>query len=289
MSSLLSQHALSRNGHAYAPDREAEATSKAKAEAGASLSKQQEAFAVACERGHADVVSSMLVAGTGCVGGLEVDPSCANSVGQTALHRACMKGDTAVVRVLVESERAGLDTQSATGWTPLHTAACFGHTHCAQLLISQLLRTRTMTRTSDTNNALNVADLDGDTALTLASLEGHSGILRSLLCAVPRGIDINGQNVDGNTALIQASKGGHARCARLLLAAQGICVRHSNAQGNTALIVASSNGHASVVRALVAADDTALHINHANASGVTASICFGILLLSTLDVSLRYI
>jgi len=87
-----------------------------------------------------------------------------------------------------------------------------------------------------------------NTALILASEEGHIEIVKSLLA---NGDNINEKNEDGNTALIWASRNRHIEIVKYLLA-NGANVNEKDKDGNTALIWVSKKGHIKVVKSLLA-------------------------------------
>ena len=62
----------------------------------------------------------------------------------------------------------------------------------------------------------NIADSDGWTTLTAASLEGHLHVVRALIAG---GARVNAVDADGNTALMTAAFKGHDDVVEALLAA----------------------------------------------------------------------
>ena len=69
----------------------------------------------------------------------------------------------------------------------------------------------------------------GDTALILASRNGHLEIVKHLLS---QGADIEAKNNDGNTPLISASRGNCLEIVKYLLS-QGADIEVKNEYGNT--------------------------------------------------------
>lgn len=61
-------------------------------------------------------------------------PDANGPYGMRPLHRAAMKGDTAMIAVLLEYH-ADVDAQSKDGWTPLHFATRYGHHRAVQILV----------------------------------------------------------------------------------------------------------------------------------------------------------
>jgi ankyrin repeat protein len=68
--------------------------------------------------------------------------------------------------------------------------------------------------------ALELKNVDGDTALNLAAYWGHLDVVRELLSPAGRavGADVNTQSTEGDTVLYGASQEGHALVVRELLA-----------------------------------------------------------------------
>ena len=64
---------------------------------------------------------------------------------------------------------------------------------------------------------VNAKATDGATALYLASQNGHTGIVKSLLAA---GADVNSKTRAGATALAIAKQRGHAEVVKVLLASE---------------------------------------------------------------------
>jgi ankyrin repeat protein len=87
----------------------------------------------------------------------------------------------------------------------------------------------------------------GDTALMLASQNGHDAVVRLLLSH--HDIVINTQAQNGGTALLAASESGHDPIVKLLLSHSDVAVNTPAQNGWTALMVASQNGHDEVVKA----------------------------------------
>ena len=87
---------------------------------------------------------------------------------------------------------------------------------------------------------------DGDTALIVASENGHLDVVQ-LLCEA--GANKDKADDHGFTALMQASVTGHLEVVRLLCEA-GADTDKANQEGATALMFASDNGHHDVVQLL---------------------------------------
>lgn len=98
---------------------------------------------------------------------------------------------------------------------------------------------------------LNHPGPDGDTALHLASLFGHSDCVQALLNG---GADANTVNPDdGSTALHDAAAGGYVEICELILAkANPSIVLKSDEDGDTPLHNAARGNHIDVVKLLLA-------------------------------------
>jgi ankyrin repeat protein len=112
---------------------------------------------------------------------------------------------------------------------------------------------------------VNAADKDGNTALMIASREGHTETVKALL---EKGADVNATNKNGNTALILASQLDHTETVKALLE-KGADVNATNMAGETPLIWASLKGHTEIVKALL---EKGAEVNAKAKNGWTALI-----------------
>eukprot|EP00439_Symbiodinium_sp_Y106_P051641 s344_g6.t2 len=202
------------------------------------------ALIVASKVGHAGVVGLLLEAGA--------DTNLACNNGSTALMLASDRGHVGVVRLLLH---AGADKDLANkndGYTALIVASFTGTGHAA--VVKLLLQAG-----ADTD----LADINGRTALMMASRAGHVEVV-SLLVDAAANKDLVDNN--GRTALMTASEAGRARVVSLLLktsAGKDLADNH----GRTALMTASRADHVDVVSLLLdAGTDKNLADNH----GLTA-------------------
>ena len=111
------------------------------------------------------------------------------SVPKVDLHSAVVTGDLEVIRQHI---KAGSDLnvlEPTRASTPLITAAFFGNTEAAKILI-------------DAGADLNYQTADGSTALHTAAAFGKTEVAKILIDA---GIDLNTQNNEGSTALHTAA------------------------------------------------------------------------------------
>jgi len=91
-----------------------------------------------------------------------------NSVGVTPLHSATMRGaSVAAVELLVKGKADVNAKATMQGWTPLHGAAAMGRKDIAEVLLS---------------NGANytIRDGQGQTALKVAEMKGHSNVAQLL-------------------------------------------------------------------------------------------------------------
>lgn len=118
--------------------------------------------------------------------------------GATPLHMAALFGKGAAVQALRKAG-ACADCVDAHGSTPLMMAAECGHTETVKLLAKKA--------------DVNLANLDGDTALILAARRGHFEIVQRLLV---KGAHPGERNACGESALSAAREAGHDEVAQLL-------------------------------------------------------------------------
>ncbi len=58
-------------------------------------------------------------------------------MGQTELHRACQKGDIAMVKSILNSDLDQLNARDSNGWQPIHEAVHGGHLDIVKFLVSK--------------------------------------------------------------------------------------------------------------------------------------------------------
>lgn len=109
-----------------------------------------------------------------------VDPK----TGESSLHRACTRGDYALVKELIE-QGSSVDSTDHAGNTPLLNAAVEGETEISRLLI-------------ENGSDVNVRNVDGDTPLIDATANLHTETVQLLL---ESGANPWRENIVGNTAL----------------------------------------------------------------------------------------
>ena len=152
--------------------------------------------------GHAEIVAILLE------NGADVNMN-DNEDGSTALQLASRYGHTEIVSMLL-NYGAIVNEVDNDGYTALQYASNEGHTNIVAMLLE---------KGADVN-ANN--EYDGNTALHMASMNDekeNTDIVRMLL---EKGADVNATNKDGSTALSRASRNGHTEIMKLLKKAMGI-------------------------------------------------------------------
>ena len=92
-----------------------------------------------------------------------------DGIGNTPLYLACLKGNTKIVRFLLDHKDINPNIENSDGDTPLHYACCNGHTEIVKLLLER----------NDIN--INEKDVFGATPLCFACCNGHTEIVKLLL------------------------------------------------------------------------------------------------------------
>jgi ankyrin repeat protein len=95
---------------------------------------------------------------------------------------------------------------------------------------------------------LNARRLGGKTALMLAAMNGHAGVVQALIDAKA---DVTAVDNEQKTALMLAAMNGHADVVRALIDA-GADINAINNEQKTALIIAAERGNAVIVQELIA-------------------------------------
>ena len=100
------------------------------------------------------------------------------------------------------------------------------------------------------NTALvNARDINGDTALMIASCNGYADIVEIFLTTTMYKIGINATNNAGDTALIMAARNGNIKIVNLLLYYKAD-ITIANKNGDTALTIAQHKRYSKIVDAL---------------------------------------
>ncbi len=120
--------------------------------------------------------------------------------GETALNAAILKGHVSVAGLLID-RGADLGARNRGGFTALHAAAYANAVEIAERLLG---------KGADVNDQQNKA---GGTALSVASEEGHAGVVKVL---IDRGADLEAGERNGYTPLTRALWRGHKEVVALL-------------------------------------------------------------------------
>ena len=124
--------------------------------------------------------------------------------GLTALHFAASNGDIDyihVVQLLIENGNSPDSATRDDGWTPLHTAASYGH----DAYVSELLKN---------GSDIGFKDHEGKTALHLATIKGHTTTVQLIL---DNEANIEDRDNSCFTSLHWAAMEGHHQIVELLL------------------------------------------------------------------------
>ncbi|KAL7641411.1 UNVERIFIED_CONTAM: hypothetical protein RMT77_008551 [Armadillidium vulgare] len=157
-----------------------------------------------------------------------------NANGQTALHIAAEEGDEATAKFFYNIH-ANPNLTDKQDRTPLHVAAEKGNTLIVDLL-AEKFRASVMERTKD-----------GSTLAHIASLHGHPD---TVMAFIKKGVPLHMPNKSGARCLHTAAQRGHVGVVHAILQ-KGELVDALTNDGYTALHVAVQYGRANVVEALL--------------------------------------
>ena len=168
-------------------------------------------------------------------------PSACDYDRRSALHLACCKGHTEIVRCLLEAN-ADLQARDRFGGAPLDDAVRHGHKHLQRILCAYGAKLvgetyafkvceaaangelDTIETLVENGVDMAVGDYDGRTALHLAASEGQVSVLHYLLELEPP-LDVNAVDRVGGTPLEDAMRHGH-RVAEVMIEEAGGMRRH---------------------------------------------------------------
>ena len=154
----------------------------------------------------------------------------------SSIHDCAKAGDSAAVLRQLENGGDELADQARpSGFTPLHTAAWYGHDDVAAVLLQH---------GADANRALP----SGVAPLFLACRNGHAKVAMLLLGA--RADLLLERDSDGATALLAAAKHGQTEALGVLLRA-GAPIESADRSGSTALLLAAQHSHPGAVEFLL--------------------------------------
>ena len=218
------------------------------------------ALMLACERGHEDIVHSLLSAGA--------NVNLQDNNGWTALMRASKHNHISIINVLLQAN-ANPHLKTTRGSNALMIASGNGNYEVVELLIS--IGVDYKYQREDGWNAFMVACQNGHTqivelllkekvdpnvqlqhhgwnAFMLACLNGHTQIVELLL---KEQVDPNVQNEYGENAFMLAFQNGHTQIVELLLKEQVDPNVQRMLDGGNAFTLACKNGHTKIVELLL--------------------------------------
>jgi uncharacterized protein len=167
---------------------------------------------------------------------LEIVCALALAAADTRVSDAAMRGDRAIVRLLLE-QKADVNGQQPDGTTALHWAAFHDDLELANLLIASGAEVKIVTRDEKI------------TPLLLAAQNGSAAMTKALLEA---GADPNSANALGTTVLMFAAASGDANTVKLLLDRGAKINAQESARGQSALFFAAALNRAEVIKLLLA-------------------------------------
>ena len=176
---------------------------------------------------------------------------------RTPLHKAVQKGDTEMVKFLIDNG-ADVNAQDVNGLTPLYVTAYAvnGNITIAKMLIEKEAIVHAKTKIGCTplyaasvsghleivkcliENGANVNTMTkrACTPLTIASQKGHLEVVK---CLIQNGAEINLRGIDGHTSLHFAAGYGHLEIVQHLIE-NGAVIDEKNANGHTPLFLATN-------------------------------------------------
>jgi len=155
--------------------------------------------------------------------------------GESLLSLACSAGYYELVQVLLAMNANVEDRGSKGDCTPLMEASSGGFVDIVRLLLLH-------------HANVNAQSSSGNTALHYASCGGYEDVVSVLL---EHSADLEHQNENGHTPLMEAASGGHTGVARLLLDKGAGINTHSSEFKESALTLAAYKGHVDMVQFLL--------------------------------------
>ena len=183
------------------------------------------ALMLACERGHEDIVHSLLSAGA--------NVNIQDNKGWNALMRASKHNHISLIHMLLQAN-ANLHLKTSDGSNALMIASCYGNCEIVELLISKGVDYKYQRE-------------DGVNAFMVACHSGHIQIVEMLL---KEQVDPNVQSNNGVNAFMLACINGHTQIAELLLKEQ-VDPNVQNKSGWNAFMFACVKGQFQIVKLLL--------------------------------------
>ncbi|TFK16562.1 ankyrin [Coprinopsis marcescibilis] len=186
--------------------------------------------------------------------------------GSTALILAADFSHAETVRVLLNVEGIDVAFGDRDGWTALMFSAANGSLEIVEMLLAVV----------DMNHASS-RDVFGNTALKLASHNGHVEVVRALVrfqSTTIKNLSKGASSEEASfisecgEALVEAAQCGYQGIVETLLGVKGINVNYVPNGGRKALMCASVHGHKSTVEMLLQHED--IFIDYALPNGRTA-------------------
>ncbi|VDI38295.1 Hypothetical predicted protein [Mytilus galloprovincialis] len=191
-----------------------------------------------------------------------------DNIGRTPLHMACLKGNSAVAKLLIKSNAAvkQLDTNKVT---PFMLACSSGNIELIKFLLTKNVDINAFNSFGSCplleaciNNSVKVISVllenkakvdcfnkNGDTPLHLACQSGQTEIL-NLLINYDLDTCINKPNVKGNTPFYIAISYGHNEIAKTIVK-YGADPNYQNEDGSTSLHIACETNNVEIVKTLL--------------------------------------
>ncbi|VDI42961.1 serine/threonine-protein phosphatase 6 regulatory ankyrin repeat subunit A [Mytilus galloprovincialis] len=257
-------HAACQNGHTE--------TVKTLIEFGMDVNQKNEncrtPLYLACEHGYYDTVKliteymcSKQISSTKPIAD-ELNHLHSTNSGITVLHVACKKGQTEVVKLLLDVGMKINDT-SIHGSSPLILACKGGHYDTVKFLLD--LNNQTLDSRVDTYKR----DINGWSALHAACYKGHTEVVKLLIDVC---MNLDETSYTGSTPLFLACQRGNFETVKYLLDLNGkninsrVDTRKKRVNGLSALHTACINGHLDIVKLLV---NVGVNLNDTSNKGCT--------------------
>ncbi|MDP2434825.1 MAG: Sec7 domain-containing protein, partial [archaeon] len=168
----------------------------------------------------------------------------------SVLHYLCSNGNSVALEQLLASPKCDqlALTKSASGDTPLHLAAWFGHRDCVALLVAHLKKNH-----PEADIEASCTNFAKATPAHFAAYRGNTEVLQLLNQA---GFHMDAKDEEASTPLHKACAQGSAGCVGFLLGLQEVSAKVSSAadmHGFTPLHLAVLHDHAPILRTLLQA------------------------------------